>query len=117
MNTQAHPARIVIQGLTQNGRQFRPSDWAERLQDCIATHGVQKSSRLHNCMSAAGLQRKPSFSHHVYISFRNGIKSLIVERKLMESNPMQYQFLLSFAKDNDLMVIEDWMEEGLKIAA
>ncbi|CAK0771168.1 conserved hypothetical protein [Gammaproteobacteria bacterium] len=117
MNTQTLPPRIVIQGLTRRGQQFRPSDWAERLQDCLATHGVQKSSRLHNCMSAAGLQRKPSFSPYVYVSFSDGVKSLVVERKLMESNSAQYEFLRNFARDNDLNVVEDWMEEGLRIAA
>ncbi|CAK0779257.1 conserved hypothetical protein [Gammaproteobacteria bacterium] len=117
MKSQALPLRMVIQGITRNGETFRPSDWTERLQDCIATHGIQKSSRLHHSMSVAGIQRKASFSPHVYVSFRSGIKSLVVERELWEKNVAAYEFIVNFAQDNELTVIEEWMEEELRKAA
>ena len=119
MKSKVLPPRTVIQGITRKGSKFRPSDWAERLQDCIATHGAQNPNRLHNCTSASGFQRKPSFSPYVHISFSlsEGVKSLVVDRELSETKPRDYEFLLNFAKANDLRVIEDWMEGEIRKAA
>jgi hypothetical protein len=119
MNLQTPPPRLVIQGITGKGQKFRPSDWAERLQDCIASHGVQNPGRLHNCMSISGLQRKASFSPYVHVNFsvKEGVKSLVIDRGLWENKPKDYEFLVGFAKANDLTMIEDWMEEGIKKAA
>jgi hypothetical protein len=115
MKAQVTPTRVVIQGITRKGTKFRPSDWAERLQDCIATHGVQNTGRIHNCMSASGLQRKASFSPYVHVSFSvsddvEGVKSLVIEHELWETKPKDYEFLMNFAKANDLNVVEEWEE-------
>ena len=116
MNQKQFPIRIIIQGVTRRGSPFRPSDWAERLQGSIATYGFQNSRQLHHCMSASGMQRRPFFSHYIYITFLEGIKSLVVERGLLESNPSGYEFLLTFARDNELKVLEDWAEQELTTA-
>jgi hypothetical protein len=88
------PQRIVIQGVTKRGQTFRPRDWAERLCGCMATMGPD---------------RRQQFDPHVYISFSYvpGVKSLVVEREIRESNPKGYQFLMSFARENNLHVSEE----------
>jgi len=82
---------IVIQGLTSSGKPFRPSDWAERLCGVFSTFG--KDHRM-------------SYSPYVRPLTIDNVKSVVVEKKFQEIEPRAYSFLLSFAKDNDLRVIE-----------
>jgi hypothetical protein len=90
---QAKPQHLVIQGLTNRGQTFLPRDWAERLCSYTATLGPR------------GQQQ---FDPHVYVSFSSvpGIKSLVVDRELWEQNPKNYDFLVSFAQENNLRVSE-----------
>jgi hypothetical protein len=113
MNSQVLPSRMIIQGVTRYGEKFRPSDWAERLQDCIATHkdcstthGGKDLKRLHNCMLTCNRQRKVFFSPDIHITFKDETKSLVIERKFWETKPDDYQFLMNFAKANELQMIE-----------
>jgi hypothetical protein len=78
---------FVIRGLTPGGTPFRPSDWAERL--C----GV---------MSAFGSDGRMQYSPYVYPVSSNGVKCVVVDVRLREIEPMAYNFLLNFAKDNEL---------------
>ena len=80
---------IVIQGMTQAGKTFRPSDWAERL--C----GV---------LSAFGAEKRMEYSPYVQPITSAGVKCVVVHKRLEELEPMAYKFLLSFAKDNELRV-------------
>jgi hypothetical protein len=36
----------------------------------------------------------------------NGVKSVVVNGKLRDLEPLAYHFVLSFAKDNDLQVVD-----------
>lgn len=83
---------IIIQGLTLNGRTFRPSDWAERLS------GV---------MSTVGGDRRMSYSPYVKPLTYEGVKSVAIEKKLQEVDARAFEFLLNFAKDNGLQVLEE----------
>ena len=78
---------FVIQGVTLDGKPFRPSDWAERL--C----GV---------MSAFGADNRMQYSPFVHPVTAAGVRCVVVDVRLEEIEPMAYRFLLSFAKDNDL---------------
>src|SRR2546427_9721977 len=80
-------AEFVIQGLTNDGKPFRPSDWAERL--C----GV---------MSAFGGDHRMQYSPFVHPVTANGVRCVVVDVRLGEIEPMAYRFLLSFAKGNEL---------------
>jgi hypothetical protein len=82
---------FIIVGLTSEGKKFRPSDWAERL--C----GV---------LSAFGAEKKMKYSPYVGPGDYNGDKAVFVEGQLHEVEPMAYRFILNFAQDNDLQVIE-----------
>ena len=81
---------FIIIGLTRNGKKFRPSDWAERL--C----GV---------MSAFGAEKKMKYSPYVGPGDYAGEKSVFVDGRLQEVEPMAYRFLLNFASDNDLQIV------------
>ncbi|CAK0766546.1 putative DUF3579 domain-containing protein [Gammaproteobacteria bacterium] len=115
MKSQNLPTRMIIQGITQKGEKFRPSDWAERLQDCIATRqdcnstdGGKDLKRLCNCMSSCITKRKAYFSPHIHINFKDEVKSLVIDRQFCETKPMDYEFLLNFVKANNLNMVEDW---------
>jgi len=92
---------FVIQGLTLDGKPFRPSDWAERL--C----GV---------MSAFGGDRRMQYSPFVHPISANGVRCVVVDLRLEQIEPMAYRFLLSFAKDNELRVRDGRIAERSKLA-
>src|SRR4051812_33580427 len=87
---------VFIQGITQDGRTFRPSDWAERLA------GVMSSFRPGGAQPGSHL----SYSPWVVPTVINGIKCVIVNRELRDMEPMAWDFCLNFAKDNNLQVGE-----------
>jgi Protein of unknown function (DUF3579) len=78
---------FVIQGVTLDGKPFRPSDWAERL--C----GV---------MSAFGGDHRMQYSPYVHPVTAAGVRCVVVDVRLEEIEPMAYRFLLGFAKENEL---------------
>lgn len=87
---------FFIQGLTSDGRQFRPSDWAERL--C----GVMSCFRPEG---SGGQQAHLRYSPYVRPTVLGGVKSVIVNEGLREIEPLAYHFVINFAKDNDLQII------------
>jgi hypothetical protein len=81
---------FTIIGATSKGRTFRPSDWSDRL--C----GV---------MSSFGSQRKMRYSPYVRPGcWITGEKCVFVDARLYELEPLAYNFLMHFARDNDLRV-------------
>jgi hypothetical protein len=91
MTTTSHSSFIIV-GLTIAGKRFRPSDWAERL--C----GV---------LSAFGAEKKMRYSPYVGPINYKGEKAVFVDGRLYEVEPMAYRFVLHFAQDNDLQLIQD----------
>jgi len=88
---------FIIQGVTSNGRPFRPSDWAERLCGVMSAFGGDG-------------RRKPNahlrYSPYVRPTLLEGIKSVVISEELRKIEPMAYHFVLNFAKDNDLRVVD-----------
>lgn len=82
---------LIIKGVTASGRKFRPSDWAERLS------GV---------MSAFGADNRVSYSPYVRPVTLDGVASVVVSRKLQEVDPRAYRFIMDFARDNELTVVD-----------
>jgi hypothetical protein len=78
---------IVIQGVTESGQPFRPSDWAERL--C-------------GMMSVFSADRHLSYSPYLKPIIAAGMRCVVVDVRLEELDPPAYRFLLEFAKDNEL---------------
>ena len=87
---------VFIQGVTHDGRTFRPSDWAERLA------GVMSQFRPGGSSPGSHL----SYSPWCIPTTMGGIKCVVVNRELEAHEPMAWQFVLNFAKDNDLQVAE-----------
>lgn len=87
---------FFILGTTNKGRQFRPSDWAERLGGVLAC-----------CLPGeSGPNAHLKFSPYVTPTVVNGTKAVVVNRKLQKVSPMAYHFALNFAHDNDLQVVD-----------
>ena len=96
------PAReVFIQGVTRDGRTFRPSDWAERLA------GVMSSFRPGGAQPGSHLNYSPWCIPTVI----EGVKCVIVNRELRDYEPMAWDFVINFAKDNDLKVSEGKFEK------
>src|SRR5437764_12980047 len=91
---------FVIQGLTGDGKPFRPSDWAERL--C----GV---------MSAFGGDHRMQYSPYVHPVTAAGIRCVVVAVRLEELEPMAYRFLPSFAEANALQVRDGRVAQRTKL--
>ena len=78
---------IVIQGVTESGDTFRPSDWAERLRGMLSV-----------------------FSDDGYLAYSpflkpimaGGLRCVAIDRELERRDPPAYAFLLQFARDNQL---------------
>jgi hypothetical protein len=88
---------FFILGLTNKGRQFRPSDWAERLcgvMSCFRSEG------------SGGVDAHLKFSPYVHPTVVNGTKAVVVNNALRKIEPLAYHFLVDFAKDNDLQVVD-----------
>ena len=87
---------VFIQGVTSDGRTFRPSDWAERLA------GVLSSFRPGGAHPGSHL----SYSPWCVPTTINGIKCVIVNSELREHEVMAWDFAINFARDNGLQVVE-----------
>jgi Protein of unknown function (DUF3579) len=97
--------QLFIQGLTRDGRAFRPSDWAERLAGAMASFrpgGVRGGPMAHI-----------GYSPYCFPQVVEGVKCVIVSEALRDIEPMAWDFVMSFARDNDLRVLEAcWLPES-----
>ncbi len=89
-------AQFFIQGLTADGKVFRPSDWADRL--C----GVMSPFRPGGATPGSHL----SYSPYVLPTLIGEIRCVVVDERLKDLEPMAWTFLESFARDNGLMMSE-----------
>ena len=87
---------VFIRGITRDGRTFRPSDWAERLA------GVMSSFRPGGARPGSHL----SYSPWCIPTTLNGVKCVVVHRDLQGHEPMAWDFVINFARDNNLQVAE-----------
>jgi hypothetical protein len=84
-------SKIIIEGVTESGETFRPSDWAERMSGNLSTF----------------------HSHRIYYSpllqpiMKDGYKCVVLDHKLKESNPVLYESILEFARTNKLKICKD----------
>ena len=96
--TDPKPRQVFIQGITQDGKTFRPSDWAERLcgaMSCFRPEG-----------SAGGIASYIGYSPFCVPQVISGVKCVIVNEKLREIEPMAWDFVINFARDNKLQYSE-----------
>jgi hypothetical protein len=87
----ATTGKVIIQGLTQSGDKFRPSDWAERLCGAVATYGPGRRIIFHPNVQLAAIE---------------GVKCVVIDAKLEEEDEMLFEFLIDFAKENQLQTMQ-----------
>lgn len=99
MSSKQHqPREVFIQGITKSGRTFRPSDWAERLAGAMSSFrpgGVPPGSHAHI-----------GYSPYCVPRVIDGVKCVIVNEALRDIEPMAWDFVMNFARDNELQVFE-----------
>ena len=96
--TPLKPRQFYIHGLTLEGRTFRPSDWAERLA------GAMSSFRPGG--STGGIGAFIGYSPYCVPQLVDGVKCVQVSEALKDIEPMAWDFVMNFARDNELQVVE-----------
>jgi len=94
----AKPREVFIQGRTLDGRTFRPSDWAERLAGAMAS--FRPGGMVGGKGAAIG------YSPYCVPNVIDGVKCVVVNEALKGLEPMAWDFVMNFARDNQLQVIE-----------
>lgn len=88
---------FFILGLTNDGRQFRPSDWAERLCGVMSCFQPEGSGGRHAHLK---------YSPYVRPTVLGGVKAVVVNGALKNLDALAYHFVVNFARDNDLQVVD-----------
>lgn len=83
---------IIVEGITEDGEVFRPSDWAERMSGSLST--VDSKHRV-------------VYSPLLQPAVRNGEKCMLIDPALKTSNPELYDSLLEWVKANHLKICKD----------
>jgi hypothetical protein len=99
--TASKPREFFIQGLTLDGKTFRPSDWAERLAGAMSCFRPEGASR--------GIASFIGYSPYCVPTTVNGVKCVIVNEALRDVEIMAWDFVMNFARDNHLQVAEACM--------
>jgi hypothetical protein len=86
-----NPYEIIIEGMTHEGKVFRPSDWAERLCGILASFGSDQ---------------KLAYHEYVRPMMLGDVRCVAIDRKLEKIHPSVFEYLMSFAKDNHLQVVD-----------
>ncbi|MBL8323800.1 MAG: DUF3579 domain-containing protein [Rubrivivax sp.] len=95
----ARPRQFHIHGVTQSGKVFRPSDWAERLA------GAMSSFRPGGA-GAGGIGAFIGYSPYCVPQVIDEVRCVLVNEALRDIEPMAWDFVMSFARDNELRVTE-----------
>jgi hypothetical protein len=96
--TAPKPREFFIQGLTQDGRTFRPSDWAERLAGAMSCFRPEGAN--------VGIASFIGYSPYCVPTTVNGVKCVVVNEALRDIEIMAWDFVMNFARDNQLQVAE-----------
>ena len=92
----ATPRLYKIQGITREGKTFRPSDWAERLAGALSSFRPGSSGR----------DAHIGYSPYCVPRVVDGVKCVIVNEALRGLEPMALDFVMNFARDNHLLTTE-----------
>ncbi len=95
---QPQAREFFIQGITADGEPFRPSDWAERLAGAMACFRPESVQ--------GGIGAFIGYSPLCVPRVINGVKCVIVSEALRDIEPMAWDFVMNFARDNRLQLTE-----------
>jgi hypothetical protein len=90
-------SEFIIQGVNSEGKTFRPSDWAERLCGVMACFRPEGSG---------GANAHLKYSPYVRPTILDDIRSVVVNEELRALQPLAWHFVMDFARDNDLRIVE-----------
>lgn len=79
--------KFIIEGVTEDGGKFRPSDWIDRVASMMASYGT--SHRL-------------VYSELMHPELYQGQKCLMIDTELEVKDPSMFQYVMNFAKSNRL---------------
>jgi hypothetical protein len=100
----ATPRQFKIQGITRDGKPFRPSDWAERLAGALSSFQP----------AGSGIGAHIGYSPYCVPRVVGGVKCVIVNEALRALEPMALDFAMGFARDNNLVITEIAPGEDLR---
>jgi hypothetical protein len=98
MSSPSKPREVFIQGITLDGKTFRPSDWAERLAGAMSCFRPGRAG--------AGITAFIGYSPYCVPVTLDGVKCVVVSEALRDVEPMAWDFVMNFARDNRLQVVE-----------
>ncbi len=78
--------KYIIEGVTEDGRKFRPSDWIDRIASLGASYHKQRLV----------------YSDLLHPELYEGQKCLIIDTELEIKNPCMFQYLMNFVQSNSL---------------
>jgi hypothetical protein len=90
----ARSREFIIQGITKDGRRFRPSDWAERLASAMSCFRPESGG--------SGIGAFIGYSPYCVPTVVDDVKCVIVSEALRGVEPMAWDFVMNFARDNEL---------------
>jgi hypothetical protein len=90
---------LIVEGLTEDGQRFRPSDWVERLIDTVSVYGQDRRRAQTRLNGHERRQQQLAFLHAQVIE---GRKCLVVDGRLSAANPQAYAYLVDFIRSNRL---------------
>lgn len=88
--------QIIIEGVTQEGETFRPSDWAERVSGSLSTF---RNHRIY-------------YSPLLRPSIQNENKCVVLDKTLKDTNPALYEHIMDFARKNKLKICGEESDES-----
>jgi hypothetical protein len=98
MTTPPAHRQFYIHGVSHDGRVFRPSDWAERLAGAMSSFRPGGPS--------TGIGAFIGYSPYCVPQLVEGVRCVLVSEALREIEPMAWDFVMNFARDNELPVSE-----------
>lgn len=81
---------IIIEGQTESGKKFRPSDWVDRL--C--------------CILADFHDKKFSYSPFLRPMMFKDMQCVAIKRQLADDSPEVFEYIIQFANDNHLVITD-----------
>ncbi len=89
---------LIIFGVTSKGEKFRPSDWIERFCGVMAPYDTtyRASGKRVN------IQKNMGYSDLVFPTTYKEERVVIAMEQLNNIEPLAWEFVLNFVKENDL---------------
>lgn len=82
--------KYIIQGYTEDGRKFRPSDWIDRIASMGATYFNQRLV----------------YSDLLHPELYEGEKCLIIDTEMEIKDPGMFRYVMNFVQSNGLKMFQ-----------